>query len=88
MAKINVAFLLGLYDREILAGLITVRKIRNKFAHHAKPIRFCDEIVADLCRALGTNTARDPNDLQERYLAYLYEVRTDIQLNLSIMSGC
>ena len=56
MAKINVAFLLGLYDREILAGLNTVRKIRNKFAHHAKPIRFCDLSSSLKCNAQGRHS--------------------------------
>ena len=81
--KINIAFLLGLYDQEILKGLHTVLTIRNKFAHRPKPLFFCSKEVADLCRNLDTRTTLDPNEFRERYMHYLREVESDIQSNLT-----
>ena len=78
-SKINIGYLLGLYDRKIWEGLNTVRAIRNEFAHCAEPINFNDDKVANLCRKLDTNGIDDLDDLRKRYLTYLAEVKHEIE---------
>lgn len=77
-SKINIGYLLGLYDRKIWEGLNTVRAIRNEFAHCAEPIKFNDNKIANLCQKLDTSGTDDPDDLRKRYLTYLAEVKHEI----------
>ena len=75
--KIDIGFALGLYDNRIRKGLHTIRRIRNQFAHAAKPISFSHEEIAAMSRKLGPKANIDPKDLRKRYIAYLREA-TDI----------
>ncbi|MFS0756125.1 MltR family transcriptional regulator [Noviherbaspirillum sp. 1P10PC] len=51
-ARIKLAFYLGKISKECRADLDTIRGIRNDFAHHAEPISFEDQSIADRCRNL------------------------------------
>ena len=75
-AKVDIAFALGLYDRKTKKNLHTVGEIRNKFAHSPEPMGFDHEKVAAKCRKLDTKAVQDSDDLRERYLTYLREIRS------------
>ncbi len=77
--KIEIAYALGLYDKEIRDGLRTVAKIRNKFAHSPEPMEFDHEKVAIKCRELNARTVQNPDDFRERYLTYLREVENNLR---------
>lgn len=51
-ARIDTAYLLGLVPASVRRELHLVRKIRNGFAHEAKPLRFSDDPIAARCREL------------------------------------
>lgn len=75
-AKIGIALALGWIDKEIYDGLEVVRRIRNHFAHHPKPIDFSYETIARDCQKLVVS---NPNvDSRIRYMLYLEEVRREI----------
>ena len=78
-AKVDIAFALGLYDQNIHKGLHTVRKIRNKFAHLSKPIKFHDNAIKDLCQNLDADICQNADDLRKRYLTYLTGVKNEIR---------
>lgn len=51
-AKIDLGYLLGLYDAEMQQRLHTIRNIRNEFAHSVRPIDFGSQKVKALCTKL------------------------------------
>lgn len=51
-AKIDMAFMIGLYPEYIHRSLRTVKDIRNEFAHNPKPVTFKSQRIADLCKNL------------------------------------
>jgi len=51
-AKIEVAYALGLLKPEMREQLQIISKIRNKFAHNFRRIRFTDQEIASLCETL------------------------------------
>ena len=75
-AKIKIALALGLIDRKIYLGLKAVSRVRNRFAHHHRPIDFGDEKIASYCQALVTTNSNLPS--RSRYMLYLEEVRQEI----------
>ncbi len=48
-AKINMGFLLGIYEQDIRRFLHTVKDIRNAFAHRPEPMNFKTQKIRDLC---------------------------------------
>jgi len=52
-AKINVAYALGLYPKEIQEKCHLIRRIRNEFAHEIEPWTFNTESVRNRCRILS-----------------------------------
>jgi DNA-binding MltR family transcriptional regulator len=48
-AKIDLAFLLGIYDAKVQKMFHTVREIRNEFAHEPQPRDFKSQRISDLC---------------------------------------
>ena len=78
-AKVDIAFALGLLGRETRRGLHTVGRVRNKFAHASKPLRFDHEDFAIMCRDLKTAATPDPDNLRGRYLTYLKEAENSIR---------
>lgn len=48
-AKINMGFLLGIYEQDIRRFLHTVKDIRNAFAHRPEPMNFKTQKIKDLC---------------------------------------
>jgi hypothetical protein len=52
-AKIDLGFMLGLYDGVVRKMLHTVRDIRNEFAHVAQPRDFNSQRIADLCKNIS-----------------------------------
>ena len=51
-ARIKLAYVLGLIDRQSQRELNRVRKIRNLFAHDRRPLSFADSKIANACSAL------------------------------------
>ena len=78
-SKIDIAFAVGLYDKNTWNGLNTVKKIRNRFAHSSKPINFDDGQLSSLCQKLCIIDASKSSNLRSRYLTYLIEVRQQIE---------
>ena len=70
--KVEIAYALRLFDQETRAGLSTINRIRNKFAHSFKQMDLRDKEVAALCSKLKTGPT--PTDPRERYLTYLRDV--------------
>ena len=52
-SRIDFAFLLGLIPKNAHKDLHTIRKIRNAFAHDAKPMSFDDDSIGKLCETLS-----------------------------------
>ena len=75
-AKIKIALALRWIDPQIYDGLEAVNRIRNRFAHHHKPIDFSDEKIAQDCRELVITNPTAA--LRHRYMLYLEEVRKEI----------
>ncbi|MGE0421639.1 MAG: MltR family transcriptional regulator [Reyranellaceae bacterium] len=50
--RINVGYLLGLYGKATHRDLVTIKNIRNAFAHARKDLDFNDDRIGDLCRNL------------------------------------
>ena len=81
-AKINLAFALGLYSKNVLKDLHTVKKIRNEFAHSAEPVKFDNQSISDMCRNLDTGNTLDSDDSRARYLKCLRRVQETIVKDL------
>ena len=77
-AKIDIAFALEIYDERTRKSLHIIRKIRNEFAHSPKAIKFDNAKLSRMCRRLDMGDESQSNDLRERYLTYLIEVRKRI----------
>jgi len=54
-AKIDLSYLLGIFDPKTTEILHTVRSIRNEFAHNLSPISFSTPAIAKLCNPLFHN---------------------------------
>ena len=48
-ARIDLGFLLGLYESEIHKALHQIRKIRNEFAHNLSPLSFRSPHIRAIC---------------------------------------
>lgn len=70
--KIDMAYVLGLIGSEAHRDLMTIKNIRNAFAHHLDIIDFDSQRIRDLCANLG---------LVERYVfereRYIFESKRD-----------
>lgn len=51
-AKIDLAYLLGIYGAPTRATLHTIRNIRNEFAHNLAPLTFESQKIKDMCATL------------------------------------
>jgi hypothetical protein len=58
--KIDLGFLLKIYSKKMHRQLITIRDIRNKFAHRVRPLSFATEDIAALCRNLPAPARKRP----------------------------
>lgn len=48
-AKIDLGFMLGIYENDIQRILHTLRRIRNEFAHRTEPLDFSAQRIRGLC---------------------------------------
>lgn len=81
-AKIDVAYAVGLCERNTHKGLRTVVNIRNEFAHSMQPLSFEHRAIADLCLELETKVVLEgPRNLRRRYLVFLAEAGAEILLS-------
>ncbi len=48
-AKIDMGYLLGVYEQDVRRFLRTVKDIRNAFAHRPEPMDFKSQKIKDLC---------------------------------------
>jgi hypothetical protein len=51
-AKIDLAHLMGIYGPDAYRDLVTLKNIRNSFAHHLDIVDFKSERINDLCKNL------------------------------------
>ena len=74
--RIDLAYMLGLYDRETWERLNDIIRIRNKFAHplFSNPPDFNTQWVMDKCNKLPVKSEPDPENSRDRYVHYLSEV--------------
>lgn len=49
-ARIDLGYLLGIYEKKAHRLFLTVKDIRNRFAHRAEPLEFTTQKINDLCR--------------------------------------
>lgn len=79
--KLYVGLVAGLYDKKVFDGLVTINKIRNKFAHRSDAKDFAFEYVRSACENLK-NCIPDKTNFEdfckaktdrERYLVYTKE---------------
>lgn len=74
VARIDLAYLVGLFVDHIADDLRLIGKIRNRFAHRFEPIDFNDEKIANWCNTLHFKMAgRNPRD---RYLIAFTRITT------------
>lgn len=66
-AKIALGFLLGIYDEEIRRMFITVKDIRNEFAHKPEPRDFNSQKIRDLCKNINLNVAMELKINEQTY---------------------
>jgi DNA-binding MltR family transcriptional regulator len=66
-ARITAAFLLGKISKLAFRDLNLIRKIRNKFGHTSRPIRFSDEPIKDLCREFHYCSRDQKDDPRKRF---------------------
>ena len=78
-ATIDIALRLGLVDTNDSKRLRYVTKIRNEFAHLAKPMNFADQPICDWCRNISGTTTQGSHELLEEYLAFLGKLKSQIQ---------
>ena len=78
MTKIDIGYALGLYGYDSRQRLQTVRKIRNKFAHADKPIRFDDESISAKCRMLGDGVLPSESP-RGTYMSFLKQLEKNIR---------
>ena len=51
-AKIDIAFLLGIFDQEGRDQIHIIRRVRNAFAHTMTPLQFTSSNISDMCSNL------------------------------------
>lgn len=54
--KIDVAYLINALSKEMRDELVTLRMIRNRFAHSLSPLTFEEEGIASLCKTLSLSS--------------------------------
>lgn len=64
LARVHTAYAFGLIDGDTHKELLTLREIRNEFAHIRDPLTFTDESIAARCRKLQVPAVveREVND--------------------------
>ena len=82
--RINIAYVLGIYNLETKERLLEVRCIRNKFAHPSVPelIDFNTQWVVVKCAKFPLKDPSEQQNSRERYIRYLEEVGEIIWSNL------
>jgi len=88
-SKIQMAYLLGLIPKNIFDDLNILKRLRNDFAHNAKPISFKTDYVKDRCNALQvvSKTAfRD--DTKAYFLRAMTTILTYIHLKTDSFERC
>jgi hypothetical protein len=72
-AKIDFGLLLSLYSKRSHRELVTIREIRNKFAHSVEHMTFGSQGIADLCKNLPAPNRRWPPRITDKRDDYLSE---------------
>jgi DNA-binding MltR family transcriptional regulator len=72
-AKIDVAFALGVIEKDIYDDLRTVNRLRVKFAHSGKITNFADPKIAEVLAQLSGLDPAIP-DMKHRFLARLKQI--------------
>jgi hypothetical protein len=72
-AKIDFGLLLSLYDKRTHRELITIKDVRNKFAHHVRPMTFDAEGIAALCNNLPAPNRKKPPRITDKRDRHLFE---------------
>jgi hypothetical protein len=80
-AKIDLAYMLGIFNRDVHQDLHVVRRIRNRFAHHLDVTDFNSQSILDMCaslkvidrqapepRRLGGKDSLDPKSPRGKFL--------------------
>ena len=82
--RINIAYVLGIYNLETKERLHDVRRIRNKFAHPSVPelIDFNTQWVVVKCAKFPLKDPSEQQNSRERYIRYLEEMGENIWSNL------
>lgn len=73
VAKTEVAFALGLIQEAVRNELKLIGRIRNKFAHEFRPVRFTDPEITKLCNQLWELDAKLCNARELVQLKWAYD---------------
>ena len=83
-AKIDIAYMLGLISQEIRKDLHLLRKIRNEFAHTAKPLTFLDHNIKSRCDELCcSNLKPKKTNPRTKFNRAMMIIAQDLALTLS-----
>lgn len=88
-SKIDISFLLGLIPKKIYNDLSILRKLRNDFAHNAKPITFQTDYIRNRCKALKVVSKialRD--DIKAYFLRSMTMILTCINMKMDSFEQC
>ena len=88
-SKIDISFLLGLIPKNIYNDLGVLRKLRNDFAHNAKPITFQTDYIIDRCNALQVlSKVALRNDTKAYFLRSMTTILTCINMKMDSFERC
>lgn len=73
-SRIALAFALDLIGPEMRKDLLTVKEIRNKFAHPERRYHFSDPVIVDLCKRLSSYDPAPSDLLKTAYAGALKKV--------------
>lgn len=88
-SKIDISFLLGLIPKNIYNDLGILRRLRNDFAHNAKPITFQTDYIKDRCKALQVvSKVALRDDTKAYFLRSMSTILTCINMKMDSFKQC
>ncbi len=78
-ARINMAYYLGKLSKNQKVDLHVIKKIRNEFAHVAKPMSFDSDKVSDRCKGLSMSYHEPKSKPRAHFTAALFGLLSHIE---------
>ena len=74
-AKIDLGYLLGIYDETFCRFLHVIRRIRNEFAHQFQPLNFDSQKIRDLCANIAVSAEIELTEKGGRHQKITFKIR-------------